>query len=85
MESNDDSVDNSQLTHLHTTLDDGPPAPFFVLKDIVNRKEDQEVVINTTRMNVRIRTRGQGLSNSDDSTSEPAYPGLSINTRYVIF
>ena len=83
MESNETSMDPDQLTDLHTTLDEGPPAPFFEILDIVNRRDDQEVVLNTTRMNVRIRTRGRGDANPDASTNEPAlaYPGLALDTR----
>ena len=76
MESHESIVDPDDLVHLQVSLNEGPPVPYFVLSDIRSRDDDEEMVIETTRMNVRLRTSGPG-SASPDPDASMAYPGLN--------
>ena len=76
MASQESIIDPDDLVHLQVSLNEGPPVPFFVLSDIRSRDDDEEVVIETTRMNVRLRTSGPGAA-SPDHDSSTDYPGLN--------
>ena len=76
MESKESIIDPDDLVHLQVTLNEGPPVPYFVLSDIRARDDDEELVIETTRMNVRLRTSGPGSAVLDPETST-TYPSLN--------
>ena len=76
---------------LKVTLAEGPPIPIFLLADIQSRDGDENMLIETANMNVRLRTRGPSPANSDHERSilvhqpnEPtvtSYPGLNLDLR----
>ena len=81
MESRETETDPDGVVDLMVTLNDGPPLPLSLLSEIRNRDDDTEVLIETTRMNVRLRTSGPSPANSDPNPSESMYPGLVPDPR----
>ena len=83
MESLDNDRDPDGIVDLHVTLNEGPPIPLSLLSDIRNRDDNTEVVIETTRMNVKLRTSGPSVTRdeTDQNQTSRMYPGLSLDPR----
>ena len=81
MESREAEIDSDGIVDLQVTLDDGPPVPLSLLSDIRNRDGDSEVVVETSRMNVRLKTNGSATPGSNNSNESKMYPGLVVDPR----
>ena len=82
MESRETEIDPDGIVDLQVTLDEGPPLPLSLLSEIRNRDDDAEVVVETTRMNVRLRTSGTSPTDTDNPSDTSAlYPGLVLDPR----
>ena len=86
------TIDPEGSIPLHTTLDDGPPLPMYLLSEIRARASNENVVIQTTRNQVRL-TSGSTDSAADLDGSmvlplpndpiQTPFPGITRNPKYV--
>ena len=83
MESRETELDSDGIVDLQVTLEEGPPIPLSLLSEIRNRDDDSEVVVETTRMKVRLKTSGSptGSTETDPSNTSNLYPGLVLDPR----
>ena len=84
MESRETEVDPDGVVDLMVTLSDGPPVPLSLVAEAKNRADGTEFVVQTTQMQVRLRTSGPSPANSDteQSLSSTMYPNLALDPRY---
>ena len=85
MDSRETDNDPDEVVDLQVTLSDGLPLPMSMLSEVKNRDDNTEVVIETKRMNVRLRTSGPSPATSDRGPAESMYPGLVIDPRLGLF
>lgn len=87
------TIDPEGSIPLHATLDDGPPLPMYLLQDIRTRRGDEDVVIQTTRNQVHLRSNGTSSDGDlNDSMVLPLphdpiqtpFPGITRNPKYVL-
>ena len=89
---NNSTVDPEGSIPLHATLDEGPPLPMYLLSDIRSRSGNEDIVIRTTRNQVRLQSSGgssdDGLNDSmvlplpNDPIQTP-FPGITRDPKYV--
>ena len=91
MDLNHTIFDPDGAISLPATLEDGIPIPMHMITEIQTLEGDEDVVIATPGVNVRLRTSGSDMSNDELETSvilplaerpiATPYPGLNLNPQ----
>ena len=84
------TIDPEGSIPLHSTLEDGPPLPMYLLSEIRAREGNENVVIQTTRNQVRLTSgSADNTSNLNESMVLPLpndpiqtpFPGITRNPK----
>ena len=82
MESRDAEIDPDGVVNLRVPVLDGPPVPLSLVAELRNRTDDAEITIQTTQMNVHLRSSGSSSGQNDsEANASVMYPGLSVDSR----